>query len=124
MRNKQEEILHKSICEYIKLQYPNILFKSDLSGEFTTMNRAKKNKEMRSNKGFPDLEILHYSEIYNGLFIEFKKESPYKKDGFFKKSKHLQEQIEVHKKLRLQNYYVRFAWEFEEAKKIIDDYMK
>lgn len=70
----------------------------------------------------PDNEMWH---IYNGLYLEIKAEgnSPFKKDGTLKKEQHLEEQQAMLEALRLRGYKAVFAVGFEEAKKIIDDYL-
>ena len=70
----------------------------------------------------PDNELYH---IYNGLYLELKAEgnSPFKKDGTLKKDQHLEEQNEVLNHLREKGYAAYFAVGFEEAQKLIDDYL-
>lgn len=141
---KTEESLHKSITTYIKLQYPNVEFTTDMSGVRLPIGLAKKTKALRSGNGFPDILILKtvtygYGEIvhengdtnkvpvflFTGLFLEVKAESPFLKDGItLKKSDHLQEQDAKHKKLLAQGYLCQFVWTFEQAKNIIDNYMR
>lgn len=63
--------------------------------------------------------------IYNGLFLEIKKdgESPFKKDGKLKKDEHLHEQDKMHQKLRGKGYCVSFAVGLDEAKRLINKYL-
>lgn len=70
----------------------------------------------------PDNEMWH---IYNGLYLELKAEgnSPFKKDGTLKKDQHLEEQDKYLQTLRGKGYKAEFATGFNEAKKIIDDYL-
>lgn len=70
----------------------------------------------------PDNEMWH---IYNGLYLEIKADgnSPFKKDGTLKKDEHLEEQEEMLEALRLRGYKAEFAVGFEQAKKIIDEYL-
>ena len=119
-----EEQLHKHICHYIKIQYPKVLFNTDLSGIRLTKGTAKKVKSLRSNKGFPDIVIYKKTKYYNALFLEVKKETPYKKHGKLKKNERLQQQQEVMKRLNREGYMALFVWNFETAKLIIDEHMK
>lgn len=129
-----EKQLHKQICDYIKAQYKNVLFNTDLSGIRLTMGQAVQAKKLRSGNGFPDIMILQPKKayviesinyyIYCGLFLEVKKETPFKKDGKLKKDKHLEEQYEMHIKMIKLGYWAEFVWTFEGAKRIIDDYLK
>ena len=53
----KEDKLHKSICDYIKLQYPKVIFNTDLSGIKLSIGMAKKVKGLRSSNSFPDITI-------------------------------------------------------------------
>ena len=122
---KAEENLQIAVCNYLRLQYPNILFNSDLSGIKLTMGQAVKAKKLRSSKGFPDLVIYEPRGRYCGLFIELKREGERitnKKGELI--SDHLKEQDEIIQKLNLKGYLACFAIGFDEAKKIIDLYLK
>ena len=125
MAKKIEESLHKSICQFIKFQYPKAIFKTDMSGIKLTMGQAMKMKGLRSSNGFPDIMIFEpsKSEICSALFLEVKKESPYKINGDLKKDLHLEEQNEMHIKLRARNFYTSFVWSLEQAIVIINNYM-
>ena len=119
----KEEQLHKQICNYIKIQYKNIIFNTDASGLRLTIGQAVKIKNLRSSNGIPDIVIYESRKGFHGLFLEVKKETPYKKDGNLKKCKHLEEQNEIAFKLIDKGYYCKFVWNFEQAKKLIDDYL-
>lgn len=119
-----EAQLHEAVCNYIRLQYPNVLFNSDMSGVKLTMGQAIKSKKLRSSKGFPDLVIYEPRNGKHGLLLELKREGEQllKKDGTFK-TDHLKEQSEVICKLNKSNYVALFAIGFEEAIEIIDKYL-
>ena len=119
-----EEQLHKQVCTYIKTQYPNVLFNTDSSGIKLTIGQAKKLKALRSCNGFPDIAIYESRGGYNGLFIELKRETPYKKYGAIKKSEHLKEQLEMQNKLMCRGYFAQFCWNFDMTKRLIDNYLK
>lgn len=125
-----EAIEHEILCNYIKVNYPDVVFLSDSSGISFTSN-GKKNwakinqiKRTRSSNGIPDLIILYPSSGYHGLMIELKRtgEKIYKKDGSLK-TDHLKEQNEVLHILESLGYVARFAIGFEEARKLVDEYM-
>ena len=61
----------------------------------------------------------------HGLFLELKKEGTRlkKKDGEWA-SPHIAEQAEVLRKLRDRGYAAEFVVGFDEAKKVIDDYLQ
>lgn len=118
-----EAQLHKQICTYIKLQYPKAIFNTDLSGFKMTIGQTVQASKLRSSSKFPDIQIFETGKA-NGLFLEVKKTTPYLKKGTLSKNKHIQEQSEMHKKLRRRGYFVFFVWTFQDAKEIIDNYLK
>ena len=120
-----EEATHKLICQYLKARYPNVLFNTDLSGIKLTMGQAVKVKALRSCKGFPDIVIYEPRNGYHGLFIELKREGEkiYKKDGT-PVSEHVKEQLEVIEKLLWLGYQACICVGFEEAKNVINKYLK
>jgi len=126
MSKKQPEFeLQKSICKWLDLQYPNILYLSDtIASVKLTMPQQQRNKSIQK-KGFkcPDLLILQPNDIYHGLFIELKVKSPYKKDGTLFKDEHLEEQQKTIKDLNSKGYFSCFSWGFDMTKSIIEEYL-
>ena len=128
-----EKSLHRAVCDYLKYQYPDVIFSTDLSGSMKlNIGQAKDLKSLRSGRAFPDLQIMEPRNGYHALFIEFKKEGielfkKRKKDAFGNpewKNPHLQEQHEMLEKLNAKGYRAEFAVGFDEAKKLIDNYLK
>jgi hypothetical protein len=118
--------LQKEVCRYISLRYPEVLFLSDTIGNVKlTMLQAARNKAIQKY-GFacPDLLILQPNKQYKGLFIELKKDSPFKKDGTLYKNEHLQEQQKAIDKLNSLGYKALFAWDIVSICKLIDSYLK
>lgn len=120
---QSEQSIHAQVCAYLKAQYPHVIFTSEASGLRLTIGQAKKMKALRSSSGLPDLWIMEPQGMYHGLFIELKAEGILKKNGQYK-SDHIQEQAIILEKLRLKGYAARLVVGFEEAKRIIDTYMK
>lgn len=120
----KEENLHLAVCNYIRMQYPNVLFNSDMSGVKLTMGQAIKAKNLRSCKGFPDLVIYEPRGNFKALFLELKREGEnlFKKNGEFR-SEHLKEQAHLMQQLRNKGYMCSFAVGFDEAKMYIDNYL-
>ena len=121
-----ERTLHRAVCDYIRLQYPNVIFNSDLSGAGKlTIGQATALKALRSERGFPDLVIYEPRNDYYGLFLELKKDGT----KLWKKSRvgatpHIEEQAQMLTKLEDKGYKAEFAVGFDEAKTIIDNYLK
>lgn len=118
--------LQCAVCNYIRLQYPNVYFLSDTvaSLKLNVMQAARNKAIQNSNFKCPDIIILQPNNGYNGLMIELKIDSPYKKNGEIKANKHLIGQNETLEKLKKIGYDAHFAWNFEMAKKLIDKYLK
>ena len=125
-KQQLEYQLQKQVCQYLRLQYPNVLFMSDsIAFCHLTMPQAVRNKAVQK-EGFkcPDLVILEPRGGHNGLFIELKKESPYLKGGNLSTNAHIQGQAKTIADLKAKGYWACFAWGFDMAKDIIDDYME
>jgi hypothetical protein len=121
-----EKIIHKHVCQYLRMQYPGILFNSDMSGAMKlTIGQAVQIKNLRSDRGFPDIVIYKPKGIYHGLFIELKKddEKVFNKKGF-PATPHIAEQFLIIERLKSNGYKAEFAVGFDEAKKLIDQYLK
>ena len=116
------------VADYLRLQYPDILFHSDFgSGAHLTVRQAIIQKRQNGGRrGYPDLFIAESRNKYHGLYLEIKTESnsPYKKDGTLKKDKHIEEQAEMLEKLCARGYKAEFGVGIEECKKIIDEYLR
>ena len=119
-----EKQLHLQICTYLKLQYPKIIFATDGSGLRVSIGEAKRLKKLRSSNGIPDIIIFRPNKSHNGLFLEVKAKSPFKKDGYLYANVHLREQWQMIIKLKCLKYEALFVWNFEMAKKTIDNYMQ
>ena len=148
-----ETELQVMVADYIKSAYPDVLFHSDFgSGIRLTPGQAKKQKRQNGGiRGWPDMFIAKSKvitlversdeeggstiQIKFGLFLELKKDGetlypgPRAKkrfksiDGKEYKNEHLMEQADVLFKLRESGYAAHFAIGFDEAKKIIDNYL-
>lgn len=126
MKNQPEYQLQKQICEYLRVQYPDVLFLSDtVASVRLTIPQQMRNKAIQKN-GFacPDLIILEPRKGFNGLFIELKVKSPFKKNGELLKSDHLHRQQKTIDDLNEKGYSSMFSCGFEMTKTIIDNYLK
>lgn len=120
-----EATLQEQVCTYLKLQYPYVVFMSDMAaGMKLTMGQAIKRKKINSDRGLPDLVILHPVGEQHGLCLELKRAGTviYKRDGSLRKDEHLEEQQEVLHRLDRLGYAAQFAVGFDQAKLHIDTY--
>ena len=113
------------LVQYLKLQYPNVIFNADMSGIKLSIGQAMKQKKLGMPKGYPDLFIAEPNGTYNGLFIELKKSGLKlkKKDGTWI-NEHIEEQALMIDRLLERGYYATFCIGFDEAKQTIDNYFK
>jgi len=119
-----EKTLHKAVCDYLKLK--KVIFNTDMSGIKLTIGQATQAKQLRSHNGFPDIMVFEPRGKWHGLFIELKKEGirVYKKNGELSVDKHVRDQAHLHSLLRTNGYFADFAIGFDNAKRIIDNYLK
>lgn len=125
-----EQSLQAAVCTYLKLQYPKVVFNSDLSGLKLTLGQAVKLKGLRSSRAFPDLMIFEPRGCYHGLFLELKaqgvsifKKRSNSKGGFDYVSPHVEEQATMIEMLTDRGYAASFAVGFQDAKELIDAYL-
>lgn len=132
---KHEESLQLQVCSYLRMQYPNVVFRSDYaSGLMLTRNQAVKHKRLQSSRAWPDLFIyapmVHGDKHYCGLALELKKDGTTvilktgPRKGHLSTDQHIQEQAVMLRELNRIGYYANFAVGFDEAVKIIDWYFK
>lgn len=148
-----ESELQVKVAEYLVENYPDVLFHSDFgSGIKMTKGQAMKQKRQNGGRrGWPDMfiaehcllkvterapftEINYQSQAVtlngdiawyaHGLFLELKKAGTRlkKKNGDWASS-HIAEQADVLEQLRQRGYAAEFAVGFDEAKRIIDNYL-
>jgi len=120
-----EKTLHKAVCDYIRMAYPDVMFNSDSSGIRLTIGQSVQMKSLKSHRGYPDLMIFEPRDIWHGLFIELKVEgTKLTKKNNDPATDHIREQAECINKLIDKRYAAFFACGSSEAIKIIDNYMK
>lgn len=125
--------LQMQVADYLRLQYPGVLFHSDFgSGVKLTMGQAIKQKRLQGGRrAWPDLFIAEPKQMacreepFHGLFLELKRDGVkiYKKDGGLVANEHIREQSRLHFELKQKGYWANFACGFDEAKEIIDWYL-
>lgn len=141
MSSKAEEQIQLAIVNYIRYQYPSVIFHSDFgSGIKLTMGQAIKQKRLNGGRrSWPDMFIAEPKKVviskgehtrlvagYHGIFIELKREGTriFKQDGTLVSDEHIREQFDMLADLRQRGYAAEFGIGFDATKKLIDDYMK
>lgn len=114
------------ICQYLNIAYPNVMFMSDTIANIKLAIPQQVRNKAIQKQGFkcPDLIIFKPNSIYHGLFIELKATNIYKKDGMLLKNEHVEGQAKTIEGLNQLGYCAKFAIGFDEAKEVIDWYMR
>lgn len=111
MSSKAEEQIQLAIVNYLRYQYPDVLFRSDAAGFKLSVGQAKKMKALNGGiRAWPDLFIA-------------KPKLRQTKDGSYVADNHIREQAKILQALERRGYQASFAVGFEQAKRIIDDYI-
>ena len=129
-----ERDLYLQVARYIQVQYPDVIYRFDLAADIKlTVGQAAKHKRLHPYRGYPDLFLAQPAQRSSeypdacykfGLFIELKKEGTRlkKRNGEWA-SEHIAEQARILEMLELRGYVAKFAVGFDEAKKLIDEYL-
>ena len=134
-----EHALYEQIARYLQIKYPDVIYRFDLAADLKlTLGQAARHKRLHPKRGYPDLFIAKSKYIVrveidhkliptkwlHGLYIELKKDGTRlkKKNGEWA-SNHIAEQAKTLESLNRKNYKAVFAVGFEQAKRIIDNYL-
>ena len=132
---QSEADLHLQICQYLRLKYPVVIFRTDFaSGIKMTMGQAAKHRRLQSGRAWPDIFIANpvwhgdakaECPTFWGLFIELKREgtSVYLKNGELTANPHIREQAEMLDQLEALGYCAKFAVGYEATIGLIDWYL-
>lgn len=125
MSRKAELIIQMQIAEYLRRQYPAVLFRSDLGGIRLTIGQAVQVKKLQAGRAWPDMVIC---EPRNGLFgyfgeIKVSESEVYTQDWKIQKDEHIQEQWQMIQELRRRGYEADWWFGFDDAKEKIDMYL-
>ncbi len=125
LQTATESVLHRQVCEYLKLQYPNVIFNSDGAGNNLSRTQRGINTMLRSGRGYPDLFIAEPRGEYHGMFLELKKEGTrlYLKDDETPANAHIAQQLAMLERLNERGYYARFGVGWLLSKAQIDGYL-
>ena len=123
--NKIEERIQAQLCRWVRLQYPNIIFRSDGGGLNLPIGLAVKFSRIQAGRAYPDMFFPEPRGMYHGLFLEIKgtRKDLYKKSGQMRRTKHLVEQAKMLKTLAQKGYCALFGVGFEGCQDIIRKYL-
>ncbi len=124
---RAEAALQIKVCEYLRDNYPGVLFHSDASsGMAASPGVANMNKRIQFSAGMPDLYIFAACKGFHGLFLELKADGVeiYRKDGTPRKNRHVEAQAAMLQGFRDRGYCALFAMGYDSAVSIINKYFK
>lgn len=118
-----EEKEQAAIAEYMRWQYPDVLFNADMGGVRLPIGLATKMKRLGNMKGYPDLFMPEPRHGFYGLYIELKapKTRLKKRNGDWA-NEHIAHQADILEKLRTRGFKAEFAIGFDHARDLIDEY--
>lgn len=116
--------LQKNLAKYLNMKYPHVLFEcSPINLNLTKAQRGMISAISKDDFHPPDMKIYAKRGEFVGLALELKKENPYKNSGELKSSEHLKNQWRSILKMRQAGWSADFFWEFDQARKAIDEYL-
>lgn len=123
--NPTEYELYLQLAEYLRLQYPQILYRFDLGGIRLTIGQARKIKAVQKSSGYPDLFIAEARQGYHGMFVEIKtgRREAFTKKGELRQDSHIQAQWQMLEELTRRGYFAVWGLGFEETRALIDMYL-
>jgi len=94
--NKETDI-YLALSKYMSLKYPKMLFRFDYgAGLKMDKYQYQIQKALNPHRGYPDFFLAFPANGYAGLFLEIKRQSPFKIDGITPlKVQHLIEQFDM-----------------------------
>jgi len=103
-----------AVVNWLKSNFPEILYCASAGGMRTSLSVAKKMKASGYRRGFPDLGIFHPTNKHNGMFVELKAN---------KKCYATKEQKEWIEALNQRGYYAVCCKGFDETIETITNYL-
>lgn len=123
---QHEWMAQLAFCKWLKLQYPDVKFRSDIQSAGKLSPQMQNIKQIIDPfRAWPDIQIYLKRGNYCGLQIEMKRmdSGTFLKDGSLSSQKHVQEQAEMISFLRSLGWCCEFAEGFDEAKRIFEEYL-
>ena len=126
-RKKNTEYnIQKEFVQRMGQKYPDILIFSDAAAHVakSMIQQVRANALQSKGMKWPDCFIAQPSGDYAGLFLEFKSDTPYKKDNVTLKSNpHNEAQRKTMSLLSQRGYECYFVWEVGQAMAITEKYL-
>jgi len=123
LNNPNLDTLERLVAYYLRVMYPNIVFRVDLMEEFK--NKEKLYIKQSDKKPFPTLFICEPKGDFSGAFIEMKCETENIFDSSGKlKTDRLKEEKKVLDVLYAKGYYTAFGLGFSGTVDVLNSYLR
>lgn len=126
-KQNPEYDIQAEFVRQMSIKYPEVMVFSDTAAHIrkTMFQQIRANKlQSKISKDWPDVLIAQPSGTFSGLFLEFKAESPFLKDGLtLSRDKHIQAQAATMQRLNERGYHCAFVWSVEMAITLVDKYL-
>lgn len=119
-----EKQIHTNVCEYLRINYPDLIFTSDPSGIKSSMGVVMDVQRKVSKHKIPDLLIFEPNSQYSAAFFEIKRSvgDLYLKSGKLKND-HVKAQQQTIDLLLSKGYFATFTIGFEGTIQTIEKYL-
>ena len=112
-KKRTEAYEQAAVAMWLNINHPKVLWTASAGGMRTSIGTAKKMKAMGYKKGCPDIMIFERRSGFCGLFIELK----------VKGGTRQPEQIDFIQELSRRGYFAVFAYGYDEAVEVIEQYL-
>lgn len=122
---EKEADLQTRICNYLRMNYPKVEFRTDKDGQFAYRSQLRYKKAHAGKRGFPDIIISEPNKEYKGLVIELKREGAkiFRMDGSIRKNWHLEDQQYWLDWFKTLGCYSTFSIGYDQTVDIINKYL-
>lgn len=122
----REVTLHRNCAQWIRLQHPEILFRTDMGGVQLSRIQAILAKSVQHSRAWPDIFFPEPRGEYHGLFVELKDQlsGEVKRSGEVGNSQHIKEQRAVLEYLESRGYRAVFCVGMEDFMDTVNGYLK
>lgn len=128
MIQQRERVVQQTLCDYIRREYPDVIFASDTAASLKLPKAlaVRQARYKNPSKGYPDLFIAARRGKFNGCFMELKAEGEriFLQKGGLSQDKDVQRQNKVLERLREQGFCAEFVIGYEQCQAFVDWYLQ
>lgn len=125
-KQNPEYKIQAAFVREMAVRYPGVMVFSDCAAHIkkTMFQQKRANALSTPGEKWPDVFVAQPSGEYAGLWLEFKAETPYKKDNVtLLANPHIEAQRETMGRLSERGYQCYFVWDVSQAMSIVNNYL-